>query len=128
MFKALILVVALTGAEDTQNRTMVFASKAGVCGDGRSYISMGRDDEGRETFFTQHSRGFNTTTDSRDYQRRDCDPGPVRVEVTIENGAVTDIDTYVGGPATINTSARAAVDYLLDIAESSTRGTVAKHA
>lgn len=131
MNKALVpvLVLVLTANAHAQNRTMVFASKAGVCGDGETFISMGRDDEGRETSFTQTSRGFNTTVGSHDYRNRTCNAGPVIVEITeTEAGVVTDIETRVGRRATINTSTRAAADFLLDIAENSRVGTVAKHA
>jgi hypothetical protein len=119
----------LIRAKGSGSVSITFPSKPGTCGDGSSYISTGTDEEGRHSTFTHSSRGFNTTTGSRDYRHRDCREGPVRVDFDVEGGSVTDIDTNVGGSvqgATAVTS-KAAVDYLLDLAERS-RGSVGKHA
>ncbi|MGQ0815725.1 MAG: HEAT repeat domain-containing protein [Gemmatimonadota bacterium] len=110
--------------------TLVFASKPGVCGDGESYISTDADEEGRRSSFTRTRTGFNTNTGSTDYHYRDCDEGPVRVELQVTNGEVIAVQTKVGGaliPAH-NVSARAAVDYLLSLAESATSPSAGKHA
>lgn len=109
---------------------LIFASKPGVCGDGRTFISTGTDDEGRHSTFTQSNSGFSTTTGSTNYRSRECDQGPVRVELRVRNGEVVEVDTYVGGttiPAA-NTSARAATDYLLTLAETAGSSNIAKHA
>ncbi len=55
---------------------MSFAARDGVCGDGRN-VSM-REVQNR-------------------YWERGCEPGPVRVMITVRNGRLADIDTYVGG-------------------------------
>ena len=112
------------------NVRLVFASKPGVCGDGESFISVGHDDEGRTTTFSRTKRGYNTTTGYNNHRYRTCDEGPVRVELTVAAGVVTDVDTRVGGRTALpyTVSARAAADYLLDLAERSTSSTVAKHA
>jgi hypothetical protein len=108
---------------------LVFDSKPGVCGDGETYISTGTDEEGRHSTFTHTRNGFNTNISSGDYRYRECNEGPVRVDLAVENGIVVDVDTYVGGEPRVTTiSAQAAVDYLLGLAESADRSTVAKHA
>ena len=110
--------------------TLVFASKPGVCGDGKSFISTGRDDDGRRSTFTQTSRGFNTSVGSSDYRNYQCNEGPVVVDLIVDNGVVTEVETNVGSmplPAH-NISARAAVDYLLTLAETPSRATAGKHA
>ena len=88
---------------------VLFASKPGVCGDGRGSISMHAEDN--------HHWGY-------------CEPGPVRLSLTIAAGAVTKLRTYVGGeikqPA-ITVSAPAAVSYLLSLAETA-RPEIARHA
>jgi hypothetical protein len=110
---------------------LLFASKPGTCGDGRTFISTGGvDEEGNQTTFMQTGRGFNTTRGSGNYHYRKCDEGPVRVVLSVANGNVTEVETFVGrvpdGVAS-RVSARAAVDYLLGLAE---RGSerVGKHA
>jgi len=110
---------------------LLFASKPGTCGDGRTFISTGGvDEEGNQTTFMQTSRGFNTNHGSNSYRSRKCDEGPVRVVLDVENGTVVDVETFVGkvpdGSANL-VSARVAVDYLLGLVE---RGSerVGKHA
>lgn len=68
-----------------------YRARPGVCGDGDSYYRT-RDGGGRYV-----GRGLD-----RD---RDCEPGPVRLVVTVSGGRVTRLRTYVGpdratGPAT----------------------------
>lgn len=65
---------------------LTFAARPDVCGDGRSMISFTGTDRGGPTIVTY------------DRWRRDrCIPGPVRVELTVRDHRVTDIDTHVGG-------------------------------
>jgi HEAT repeat protein len=54
---------------------MSFAAKEGVCGNGRN-ISMSRHSDDWES---------------------DCEHGPVRVAIDIEDREIVDVDTYVGG-------------------------------
>jgi hypothetical protein len=110
-----------------------FAAKPGVCGDGETFISMNRDidDEGERQYIQQTSRGINFTSGHGRWDYRNCDDGPVRVNLDVENGEVVDIDTYVGGRsahAATTVSAPAAARFLLRLAETSTSTTVGKHA
>jgi len=110
---------------------LVFASKPGVCGDGATFISTnGVDDEGNRTTFRQSGSGININHGYSDYSSRNCDEGPVRVALDVRNGQVVDLDTYVGrlvpGGALV-VSPRAAVPYLLDLAEHAS-SSVGKHA
>jgi len=94
---------------------LTFASRPGVCGDGRSFISLG------------HSLFMGTSTMrlGDDEWRQACVPGPVRVVLTVHDHTVDRIRSYVGelpprqpdvtelGAA----STRDATDYLLSLAE-----------
>ncbi|HEY0972578.1 MAG TPA: HEAT repeat domain-containing protein [Gemmatimonadales bacterium] len=80
-----------------------FASREGVCGNGRN-ISV---------------------RTSRDVEwESDCEPGPVRVALSLRDGRVTDVRSYVGGRWRADSpaadlgmvSAPAAAAYLLDLA------------
>jgi len=64
---------------------MTFASRDGVCGDGRGSISF----DGSRF----HS---NCTHDDWEW-KRDCDEGPVRVSLKVRDGEVVRIKTRVGG-------------------------------
>lgn len=94
--------------------TLVYASKPGVCGDGRNNISIRGDDENN-----YHWDGY-----------RRCEEGPVQVQMTVARGNVTDIKTYVAGeprPGMFKVGARAATAYLLNLAQTAD-GYVAKKA
>ncbi len=69
-----------------------FAARAGVCGNGRSMITVDCHDGrcGRHTIMVNERTGG----DEVEY---DCEPGPVRVSLTLRGGAVTALRTYVGG-------------------------------
>ncbi|MEO7454993.1 MAG: HEAT repeat domain-containing protein [Gemmatimonadaceae bacterium] len=58
-----------------------FTPRAGVCGDGRSFVRMGHSYQG----------SFN----SGDYSRP-CEPGPVQVQLTLRNGEVEGVQAWVG--------------------------------
>jgi hypothetical protein len=101
---------------------MSFAARAGVCGNGRNVIALECHDGacGRQTV-------WNDGRFAADEVTYDCDAGPVRISLTVRHGHVEALRTYVGGrwvtpPATAavtdlgTTSARAAVDFLLDLA------------
>jgi HEAT repeat protein len=90
---------------------MTFAAREGVCGNGRNNISWHQND-----------------SDSRDGWSSDCDAGPVRIALEVQNGAVLTVHTYVGGrwrevsrrTTELGTvSSRQAAEYFLDLAESS---------
>ncbi|HEV2751786.1 MAG TPA: HEAT repeat domain-containing protein [Gemmatimonadales bacterium] len=98
-----------------------FAARSAVCGNGRNVIafdcSNGRC--GRHTImFDGRYEG-----DEIEY---DCEPGPVRVSLSVRKGAVQSLRTYVGGRWVISTgsgvtdlgtvSARDATDFLLELA------------
>ncbi|MGH7527156.1 MAG: HEAT repeat domain-containing protein [Gemmatimonadales bacterium] len=55
-----------------------FAAREGVCGDGRSNITIIDHDDGDEW-------------------EGECNPGPVRVSLRLSDGRVSDANTYVGG-------------------------------
>src|SRR5688572_32737886 len=65
---------------------LVFASRPGVCGDGKTFISTGMDEEGHRSTFTQSGKGFNINTGSTEFRSRQCDEGPVRVELRVQHG------------------------------------------
>lgn len=88
-----------------------FAARPGVCGNGRSFISLDS-----HAFFGSYS--------GSDVMRREqCEAGPVRVVLTRADRAVVDVNTYVGptgatqGVTDLGVApAREAADYLLTLA------------
>lgn len=86
-----------------------FAARPGVCGNGRSFISVHQS-----LWIGSHSAS----------DERECIAGPVRVELTRAGQLITDIDTFVGpmpaeGVAGTNlgiVGAAAAAEYLLRLA------------
>ncbi|MEP6690381.1 MAG: hypothetical protein ABJD07_04445, partial [Gemmatimonadaceae bacterium] len=109
---------------------LTFAARAGVCGDGKSYIGeMLSAPDG----FTMYSvdGGYdviNIGSGGRGNMSGTCVPGPVRVVLTVENRKVTAVRPYVG-PVTSKTSgvgtdlgavaAAEAADYLLALSTKS---------
>lgn len=98
-----------------------FPAAEGVCGNGRSNISIRRGN-GNSNYTT------GTTSKGREWED-ECEPGPVRVAIDIARGEVTDVRSYVGGrwrgSAEVDlgaVSAREASDYLLAIAERGAAG------
>ncbi len=95
-----------------------FAARDGVCGNGRSFISVGSD---------VHIGSYSFSSDGRLSEA--CQRGPVRVVLDRADGSVIDVNTYVGtateSPATMDAGTRLgavraseAVQYLLGIAAS----------
>ncbi|HJU64243.1 MAG TPA: hypothetical protein VJ596_01140, partial [Gemmatimonadaceae bacterium] len=96
---AALIACAATAPADAQglaqrvssapNRLVQFtyAARPGVCGNGRSFISVGDSQFG--SFTTVN--GAPTET---------CVAGPVRVVLSRDGGRVTSIEAYVGPPAT----------------------------
>jgi hypothetical protein len=91
-----------------------FASRPGTCGDGRYFVSLGRS--------MRIGRG--DASSERDYAVA-CMPGPVRVRMRVQDGAVSELRTFVGparqasdAPATDLgvVPAREAADYFLHLA------------
>ena len=72
-----------------------FASREGVCGNGRGNISISRDsDRG----ITTGSSSESSTGGSRAREWEDeCERGPVRLAVDVTARTVTDVRAYVGG-------------------------------
>ena len=101
-----------------------FAARDGVCGDGTSVR-------------TGDGRGVHVAGRTIREWERDCEPGPVRVSATVDDGAVTALRSYVGGRWTDPAGAtitdlgtvepRAAAAWLLGVAERGA-GEPAKHA
>jgi hypothetical protein len=86
MVLALLAAAAPAAAQDLRSRIegapngtvrLSFAAKPGVCGNGRN-ISTGRHGQ-------------------KDGWEHDCESGPVRVAVDVDNGRVGAVRTYVGG-------------------------------
>ena len=98
-----------------------FAARPGVYGNGRNVISWDCRDG--------HCRSRQVNGDYSDWDADDwssaCDSGPVRVALLKNDGAVTDLRTYVGGEWRMGTGAtdlgtvgaREAAAYLLALAE-----------
>lgn len=62
-----------------------FASRPGVCGNGEGSIS-----------FRSPGENVSTGVRTRGGWEYDCEPGPVRVRLTVSNGSVTRVRTFVG--------------------------------
>src|SRR5688572_31713861 len=62
-----------------------FAAREGVCGNGRSFISIGSD---------VHIGSYTFMSDGR--ASEPCERGPVRVVLDRADGGVIDVNTYVG--------------------------------
>ena len=62
-----------------------FAGRPGTCGDGRDVIGF------RKALFAESFQSIGNWT------APNCRPGPVRVALTVANGKVTAVKTYVGG-------------------------------
>jgi len=101
-----------------------FAARPGVCGDGRGLIAL--ECEGGRCRRGGHTIMFDGRFDS-DEVEYDCEPGPVRLSLTLRSGRVQSLRTYVGGrwvtpprDAAVTdlgtVSARDAVDFLLGLA------------
>lgn len=102
-----------------------FATRAGVCGNGRNVISFECDDG---------SCGHHRISAGNYYDDDagcPCEPGPARVALQKRDGQITRVRTYVGGAWRPGGNARvtelgavsavAAAHYLLDLASRSTR-------
>jgi len=115
----------VAGAPDGIVR-LSFAARPGVCGDGRQVIAFdctdgrcGRGAGGRTITFDGGFYGAEV--------EYDCEPGPVRVSLTVRTGRVRSLRSYVGGrwvtpprDAAVTdlgaVSSREAVDFLLGLA------------
>lgn len=64
---------------------MQYASRPGVCGDGRDVVAFG------DAFFASNMQGFGR------FERMHCVPGPVRVTITKHEGRIDAVRTQVGG-------------------------------
>ena len=62
-----------------------FVSRPGTCGDGRDLIGF------RKALFAESFQSIG------DWDAPNCVPGPVRVALSVSNGRVTRVKTYVGG-------------------------------
>lgn len=83
-------VGARVDALQTGTIRMVYAPRAGVCGDGMSWYRI------RAGSTSYMSGTFYNSNGGRDVEAT-CTPGPVRVVVVRENGETRQIRTYVGG-------------------------------
>jgi HEAT repeat protein len=98
--------------------TFHYAPRPGICGDGETFIRTGR---------SSYHGSFSTKR-----AMEPCIFGPVQVRLTIEDGAVHRVETWVGPLASRGArdlgevSAPEAARYLMTIAASGTRGASAK--
>src|SRR5687767_7986231 len=60
-----------------------YASRDGVCGDGRTFIAEDFDTPGGFTMYTNEGMNFSTITGIGSDFRGRCDPGPVLVILTV---------------------------------------------
>ena len=123
-----LLLPALAGAQSIAERArslgtgtlrFSFASRAEVCGNGHEGSVSIRRGEGR-TYMNWNGNGRG------EWEADDCEPGPVRVSVSVEDGRPVSLRTYVGGRWRAggenvldlgSVAAREASDWLLDVAE-----------
>jgi hypothetical protein len=93
-----------------------FAARSGVCGDGRRYLRIGRNN-----YIGEWSGG--------DRDLRNCQPGPARVRLRVQGGSVTDVRVTVG-PAVAHAeratdlgevASPEAASFFLSLADSSSR-------
>src|SRR5258705_4604340 len=101
------------GAVQQGDVELRFAARPGACGDGRSFISLGR------------SMRMTLSGTWRSHDSMACVPGPVRVRLSLADGIVTDVRTFVGplrsdGAQPVTdlgvVPARAAANFFLQIA------------
>jgi HEAT repeats len=93
---------------------MRYAPRPGVCGDGRSYYSIGRS--------MRIGDGFSYRNDT---DHSTCIPGPARARLRLTGGEITDVRVYVGPTGRAEApdtdlgmvSSREAADFFLRIAE-----------
>lgn len=84
-----------------------FASRPGVCGDGYSFIRFGRSYHGSYSDVNRYA---------------DCTTGPVQVRLTLHDGVVDRVETWVGPLRTRDAkslgtvSAKEGADYMMSIA------------
>jgi hypothetical protein len=97
-----------------------FSARPGVCGNGRTVIAL----ECANGKCGRHTITFDGSYEG-DEVEYDCEPGPVRVSLTVRSGRAQSLRTYVGGrwataPGGVTdlgtVSTREAVDVLLEIA------------
>ena len=90
----LVICAAASDAQSLANRInavrtgrvhFTFAAREGVCGNGRSFISIGSD---------VHVGSYSIGSDGRTSEP--CERGPVRVVLDRADGGVIDVNTYVG--------------------------------
>ena len=130
---AVVLVAAPAAGQSLTDRVLrsdgtvrlSFRPRPGVCGDGAATIYI-RDERGHQRVQVQ-GNNWNYSTRHTDEWDSNCEPGPVRVALTVDQGRVTSARNYVGGEWRVRSdatdlgtvSARQAAEALLNIAERS---------
>jgi HEAT repeat protein len=100
---AAIMVAASAHAQALQDRIrgdgtfrFSYAARPGVCGDGGMTIYI-TDRDGSQRV-TMRGNGWTTTNSRyRDEWAAECNEGPVRVALTVDDGQVISVRSYVGG-------------------------------
>lgn len=130
----LLLGTAAAEAQDIGSRVratrtgtvrLTFAAKPGVCGDGETYIATSgvRLEGESRSVFRSGKDGYNITINSSDNPYfLNCEEGPLRVAMQIDNGQVIDVSSYVGkawgaNEPAMHVSSKDAVAYLLRVVE-----------
>lgn len=125
---ALLLLGAALAATPVEAQQDL-AARVAAAGDGRVHLSYaarsGVCGNGRNNIHTRDGGRVSGRPERDEWEDDACEPGPVRVSLSVTKGVVTAVRTYVGGrwragdPATDlgMVSAPAAARYLLSIAE-----------
>ena len=128
---AAISIAASAHAQSLQDRIrgdgiyrFSYTARPGVCGDGAMTIYI-NDHDGTQRIQIRGDSWTTTNSRYRDEWSALCDQGPVRIALTVDDGRVTSLRTYVGGQwrtssdardlGTINS--RDAANYLVTLAE-----------
>jgi len=72
---------------------MTYASREGICGDGRSFIADATHAQGYEVWFTE---GMSFSGVMGNDLRSRCTPGPVRLLLVVRDRRVVDVQPFVG--------------------------------
>ncbi len=101
-----------------------FLPKPGVCGDGAATIYINEKDGRRRVQIRGNSWNYSTSKHDDEWMPL-CEDGPVRIALSVDNGTVTSLRTYVGREWRASTAAldlgrvssREAAQYLLTLAQ-----------
>jgi hypothetical protein len=131
---ALLLAAAAQGQSLSQRVAradgtvrFTYRPKPGVCGDGGATIYLENANGSQRVQVNGNNWNYSSNRYADEWVRN-CEPGPVRVALTVDEGRVSSLRTYVGGEWRPRegaldlgpVSAREAADFLLGVSERST--------